>query len=792
MYNFQTGILATSSVSPATIDLLLFFVILALILVYVFVGRGLFLIKANQVGVLTKKFGGQRMPPGQIIARQGQIGIQAGTLQPGLYWRIPLFWSVRKFDITEIGSDQVGTIEAIDGEPLLPGRFTGDEVECNRFQDGEGFLANHGRKGQQVGVLTPGSYRINPLLFKVVIKATIVIDANSTGIVIAQDGIPLPSNYIIAPQCNESASDRFPMARGHKHFQDGQAFIDSGGYRGPQLDTLQPGKYFINDLLFKVTVLPKYEVEPGFVAVLRSNVGPELHKPNATPALVPLFDERTGRELISGDSQNHVVGADTGERISSDVETVLIEDMTERGIYETPLAPGTYNLNTIAYTAYAVPTSAIMIDWADSSKINAPTMAGPAVTTRTRTTAADSVANPADYAYTTDLSTKGVSYFNFSQLEVITKDGFLLEVGVRMVIRIRQENAAFVIARFGTVFNLIQQIVHPLIDSSFRNDAGDKEALNFFQTRTDLQKYVFENARENFGKYHVEAQALLISFIRPSNEQGEALLNTQNLKQIALQQQSQFQEQAKAEQQRIAVQEQTARANMQPQVVNAILQIDIERNKAEAVRRQSEGLRDYQKNLADGEATAIRNVGEAQADAYHAQADVLGGDKIALIKSLDEIKNSSTRLVPETVVMSGASGQDIGSMMFTGWLASMMNKPSPAIAPYQKMDEGSQATPPTNNSEESQPTDFSLPDASSMTSSISSIRNQSAVSGKLPGAIDAKKVVPISAPQTSENKESSSSIQNTIPTNQMASFTSAGRVTDQSTDQNKPQPKPKS
>ncbi len=754
--------LALSSLST---EELIAVVIIALIIIYVVLGRGLFLIKANQVGVLTKKFGGQRMPPGQIIARHSQIGIQAGTLQPGLYWRFPMFWSAHKFAITEIGPDQVGTVEAIDGEPLLPGRFTGDEVDCNRFQDGESFLANHGKKGQQVAVLTPGSYRINPLLFRVGIKSAVVIDANATGIVTAQDGIPLPPNYVIAPQCTDAPNDKFPKAKGHKHFQDAQAFIDSGGYRGPQLDTLQPGKYFINDLLFKVSVVPKYEVEPGFVAVLRSNVGPELHRSGITPVPVPSFNEKTGRKLVgseSGGVQVQVVGPNPDEKISSDVETVLISDMTERGIYETPLAPGTYNLNTVAYTAYAVPTSAIMIDWADSSRINAPTVAGPASTTKTRTTAADTTGNVSEYPYTTDLSTKGVSYFNFSQLEVITKDGFQLEVGVRMVIRIRQENAAFVIARFGTVFNLIQQIVHPLIDSSFRNDAGDKEALNFFQTRTDLQKYVFENARENFGLYHVEAQALLISFIRPSDAQGEALLNTQNLKQIALQQQSQFQEQAKAEQQRIAVQEQTARANMQPQVVNAILQIDIERNKAEAVRRQSEGLRDYQKNLADGEAAAIRKVGEAQADAYHAQADVLGGDKIALIKSLDEIKSSSTRLVPETVVVGGGggNGQDVGSLMFTGWLANMMNKPSPPVAPYVRKDDGKtdKSNQKTSDNGSGGSGQSSLPDAASVSNAMSSEYNPSLVTNaKLLGAIDVKKVVPVSSKQSDNTSTASNS-----------------------------------
>src|SRR2546428_10483323 len=76
-----------------------------------------------------------------------------------------------------------------------------------------------------------------------------------------------------------------------------------------------------------------------------------------------------------------------------------------------------------------------------------------------------------DYPYLTEQGEKGLSFCRFGHLLVTSRDGFKLEVDVRMVIRILPENAAFVIARFGSVFNLIQQIVHPLIDASFRNNA---------------------------------------------------------------------------------------------------------------------------------------------------------------------------------------------------------------------------------------------------------------------------------------------------------------------------------
>ena len=348
---------------PTVATATILIVIIVLVLFYVFIGRGIFLVRDYQIGVLTKKFGGQRMPQGQIIARKNQIGIQAHTLVPGLYFRNPIFWQVKKFPITEIGEEQIGVVESIDGEPLPKARLLGDAIESQHFQDGEAFLDNHGKKGPQVDILQPGKYRINPLLFKITPQAATMIGSNEVAILIAQDGIPLPSDYIVAPKPLEKPDPegKFPNARQHHYFQDGQAFIDSGGFRGPQQDTLQPGKYYVNILLFTVTKVPKFEVPPGFVAVLRSNVGKEIVQSQTVPTSV---------SQASG----------LGSPLVSDVEKVLISDVNQRGIYDKPLTPGTYNLNTIAFTAYPVPTSAIMVDWADTESPLAATMSRPEAT----------------------------------------------------------------------------------------------------------------------------------------------------------------------------------------------------------------------------------------------------------------------------------------------------------------------------------------------------------------------------------------------------------------------------
>ena len=626
-------------IDPAVADLLL---LIAGIFLLAFFLKGLFLINDNQVGILTRKMLGQPMPPGQVIARRGQVGVQATTLVPGLYWRLPIVWTIRKVAVVEISEDTIGTVESIDGQPLPKGRILGDEVESNQFQDAERFLESGGCKGPQIGILRPGKYRINTLAFMIKLWTATVVPAEKVGTVTAQDGRPLPPRFIIAPTPELAPTAEHPKSRVHNHFQDGQAFLDSGGFRGPQQDTLQPGKYYVNPLLFNVTVGDVFEVPPGFVAVLRSNIGEELERPETHP---------TPASPVPNLNQP----------ITSAAEVMLTVDRNRRGIWALPIAPGKYNLNRIAFTAYLVPTSAIMIDWASSPSPGAPSLSRPPTAPRK---------DESDYPYLTEQSAEGVSFFRFSQLRVTSKDGFQLEVDVRMVIRILPENAAFIIARFGSIFNLIQQIVHPLIDASFRNNAGEKKALEFVQGRTQLQLDALERARKEFATHHVEALNLLISYI----EVDPALLQTQTNKEIALQQQTQYEQQALAEEKRIAVQEKTARANLQPKVVEAELQVDINKNNAEAMIEQARGISESTRRKAEGEASAVKVVGEAQAAAYSAQANVIGAERVALIRVMERVAEGQVKITPDTYVVSGEEGT---GAVFSAYLAMLLKGATP-------------------------------------------------------------------------------------------------------------------
>lgn len=612
-----------------------------------FILKGLALIHDDEVGILTKKMFGTQLPQGRIIAREGEIGVQAATVMPRLIWRNPITWKIEKFPVTEINPNEVGIVESIDGEPLPLGRLLADVVDCDSYQNAKMFLDNKGKKGPQVEILRPGTYRINTKVFKIVKQPITKIEEESIGIVVAQDGTPLPSGFIIAPKPEEMSVTT------HNFYQNGQAFIENKGFRGPQLDTLQPGEYYVNPLLFQVTQYEIADVPPGYVAVLRSNIGEELVHDTKLP-------EDSSKE------------PDFKQQIHETEEVILSTDMNKRGIWRDPIAPGKYNLNKLAFSAYLVPTSAVTIDWATGSEIRAEhriegSLQEISGMSSSKTVLSEEVS-----------SDKAREFFKFNQLRVTSRDGFQLDVDVRMIIRIRPQNAPFVIARFGSVANLIEQIVHPLIDSSFRNKAGEEKAIDFVMRRTDLQKEALEKAREEFEKYHVEAQNLLIAYI----SLDKTLLETQTNKEIAIQQQTQYEQQALAQEKRIAVKEKEARAEKQAEVIAAKLSIDIETDKAESVRRAAAGIRDSTKMKADGDGYQNQTVGEGIAKGYKAQTDVIGMYNLTLIQALKEISAGEIKITPDTYVVSG--GSDASNGLLTTWLVNMIKQTSQEKQPVKE------------------------------------------------------------------------------------------------------------
>jgi len=357
---------------------------------------GIIIIPDNAIGLVTKKFvvmgRNRQLPPGRIIALNGEAGFQADTLAPGVhYWLWPWQYTVEKTPFFEVPQGQVGFVEACDGIPLTGGRVVAKCVECDSFQDARAFLSNGGQRGPQALLMPPGKYRINTLLFKPQLAKACSIPAGQIGVVTALDGAPLPRGRVLGRfvECNS--------------FQDAKAFMEGGGQRGPQSTVIPPGTYFINPYLFQIGVADTTQIGPDQIGIVTTREGAVLEAGEIAGPLVDghdsfqnaqVFVDRGGRKglqeqvLLAGQyfinpyfatvepvGLTEVPIANVGVVISyvgkegQDVtgETFQHGNLVkrgEKGVWVEPLDPGRYPINPRTQKVEIVPTANVVLNWA--------------------------------------------------------------------------------------------------------------------------------------------------------------------------------------------------------------------------------------------------------------------------------------------------------------------------------------------------------------------------------------------------------------------------------------------
>src|SRR5258707_15807075 len=95
-----------------------------LIIVLVLLSKMMVNVGAREIAIKERRYSGAKMPAGRVVATEGEVGIQADVLKPGLHLlRWPFEKVVRKVPLIEVGADEMGIIEAVDGEPNPPGQI---------------------------------------------------------------------------------------------------------------------------------------------------------------------------------------------------------------------------------------------------------------------------------------------------------------------------------------------------------------------------------------------------------------------------------------------------------------------------------------------------------------------------------------------------------------------------------------------------------------------------------------------------------------------------------------------
>src|SRR5437764_12164637 len=112
-----------NNIDPMTVVPILFVAVVALIVLIVILRRIFVNVGPREIAIKERRYMGRRMPPGRVVATQGEVGIHADVLKPGLHLtKFPFEKVARKVPRIEMASDELGLMEAMAGAPMTPPR----------------------------------------------------------------------------------------------------------------------------------------------------------------------------------------------------------------------------------------------------------------------------------------------------------------------------------------------------------------------------------------------------------------------------------------------------------------------------------------------------------------------------------------------------------------------------------------------------------------------------------------------------------------------------------------------
>jgi len=563
-------------------------------------------------------------------------------------------------------------------------------VGANRSLPDGRIIATKGEAGFQGKTLAPGLYwNMWPWQYSVDMQPFTVIPEGKIGVVLSNDGAELPSGNILARKVDSD------------NFQDAAAFLDNGGQKGRQTNILTAGTYRINTYAFNVAVAELTTIHENMLGIVTmldgapitagQIAGKNIEGHNNFQDIDAFLKNGGNRGLqpqviLAGNYYINPWAQQIEEIPMTDVPIGFVgvvisyigedgKDLTGdsfkhgnivskgyRGVWMEPLGPGKYPINKYTMKVELVPTTNLVLNWAN----------------------ARSEAHQLDK--------------NLSTITVRSKDGFPFNLDVAQIIHIPANEAPKVIARFGSMTNLVSQVLEPTIGNYFRNSAQDSDVISFLSTRKERQQAAKEHIKAVLDEYNVNAVDTLIGDIVPP----EALMKTLTDRKIAEEEQKTYQTQKMAQEQRQGKEKETAIADMQKEIVKAQQSVEIAQRTADAAVKKSEGDAKSIKLAVEAEATAtkmraegeaaatrarasaqaeatklnaeadaerisktglaeaekIMAIGKSTAEAYELQVKAMGGDNFTKFKITEEIGKGHIKIIPDLVVAGNGNSTD--------------------------------------------------------------------------------------------------------------------------------------
>jgi uncharacterized membrane protein YqiK len=591
----------------------------------------------------------------------GELSPKILLLTVAVFFVLGLWWS----STVLIAERQVGiVVKKFSGRDLQPGRL----------------IALDGEAGYQADILAPGlHFGFWRWQYRVIKVPVTIVPQGEIALVLAADGAATPADRILGRivDCD--------------NFQDARKFLANGGEKGRQLGILTAGTYRINTALFAVVTavtaiehgmvgqqLLLQRIEPDMVGIVTTLDGQPIEAGEIAGPVIPSHDNfqnaqafldgggRRGLQeqiLLSGTwnlnpwfvqvEQRQMVQIPIGyvgvvisfvgqahlDVSGADFKHGDLVDAGHKGVWVTPLYPGKHPINTRIMKVELVPTTNIVLNWASRTE-----------------------------AHNYDAK--------LSSINVRSKDGFAFQLDVSQIIHVGALDAPKVISRVGSMQNLVDHVLQPIVGNYFRNSAQDYTVLDFLSARSQRQEEAAGHIRAALGAYDVQAIDTLIGDIDPP----AALMQTQTDRKIAEEQRKTYEVQEAAQTQRQQLVRQTSLADIQQQVVGAEQGVNIAELKANACIKQATGDAEATRLRALGEAEAIRSTGQAKATAYRAGVEALGGQNYTVMQLMQTVGERNVRIVPD-VAVSGATGS---TGLVDGLLGVMLRQQSNGHTPEAK------------------------------------------------------------------------------------------------------------
>ncbi len=562
-------------------------------------------------------------------------------------------------------------------------------IGANRELPDGRIIATKGEAGFQAKTLAPGLYWFMwPWQYGVDMIPFTVVPEGKIALVLSKDGAEIPTGHILARRVDCD------------NFQDAQAFLERGGQRGRQTAYITAGSYRINRHLFDVSVVDQVTINENMVGIVTALDGEPIPIGSIAGKFVEGHNNFQNFDAFLTNGGNRglqpqvilagsyyinpwalqieetpmtdipighvgVVISYIGE-VGKDLtgETFKHGNIVEkgyRGVWMEPLGPGKYPVNKYTTKVELVPTTNLVLNWA----------------------------NARSEAHSLDK--------NLSTITVRSKDGFPFNLDVAQIIHIPATEAPKVIARFGSMNNLVSQVLEPTIGNYFRNSAQDSDVISFLSTRKERQNAAKDHIKDVLEEYNVNAVDTLIGDIVPP----EALMKTLTDRKIAQEEEKTYETQRMAQEKRQGVEKETAIADMQKEIVKAQQSVEIAQRTADATVKKAEGdATSLKLNVnAEAEATKMRAnaeseaikmkaaaqaestklnatadaerisktglaeaekimaIGKSTAEAYELQVKAMGGDNFTRYKITEEISKGQIKIIPD-VLIGGNNGSD--------------------------------------------------------------------------------------------------------------------------------------